>query len=152
MASVPGYMYAQKGQELFVNLYAAGTADVTLQDGLKIKITQDTRYPWDGVVRLKVNVVRHNARPTMPGDETLRQNTARFAMNLRVPGWARNEVVPGDLYRFLDPVKEAATVRINSQPYPTAEVLRMAHPLPGPGSVSDRLLPSGLQLEGRRCR
>jgi DUF1680 family protein len=124
MASVPGYMYAQKDQDLFVNLYAAGTADVTLKDGLKIKLTQDTRYPWDGVVRLKVNVVRSNAPPT--GNDTLRANTASFAMNLRVPGWARNEVVPGDLYRFLDPIKETATVKINSQPFPTAEVFRMA--------------------------
>ena len=101
MASVPGYMYAQKDQDLFVNLYAAGTAEVTLKDGLKIKITQETLYPWDGKVRLTVNALRDNAR---------------FALNLRVPGWARNEVVPGDLYRFLDTVKETATVSVNGRP------------------------------------
>ena len=28
MASVPGYVYAKQGQTIFVNLYAAGTADI----------------------------------------------------------------------------------------------------------------------------
>jgi len=26
-----------------------------------------------------------------------------FTLNIRIPGWARGEVVPGDLYRFADP-------------------------------------------------
>ncbi len=27
---------------------------------------------------------------------------ASFTINVRIPGWARNEAVPSDLYRFLD--------------------------------------------------
>jgi DUF1680 family protein len=99
MASLPGYVYAKQGQTIFVNLYAAGTADVALGDGAPVKITQATKYPWDGAVKLTVT-------PAKPGS---------FTINLRVPGWARNEAAPGDLYRFLDPVTAKATVRVNGR-------------------------------------
>src|SRR5258708_24986313 len=58
MASVPGYVYAKRDDTstgsapaLYVNLYAAGTADVDLAGG-KLKIAQQTRFPWDGAVHM----------------------------------------------------------------------------------------------------
>jgi DUF1680 family protein len=71
MPSVPGYVYAQSGRDIFVNLYAASTAKLTLGD-TPVTFTQATRYPWDGQVRLGVEL----ARP-----ET-------FAVCLRIPQWA----------------------------------------------------------------
>jgi DUF1680 family protein len=97
LASVPGYVYALQGDTIFVNLFAKGTADVTLQDGRKVTLSQDTRYPWDGAVRLTV-------APERPGS---------FALKVRIPGWARNEVVPSDLYRFADANAEPAGIRVN---------------------------------------
>lgn len=37
-------------------------------------------------------------------------------MKLRVPGWMRNEVVPGDLYTYTDGKQPGYTVKLNSQP------------------------------------
>ena len=99
MASVPGYVYAKQGQTIFVNLFAGGSADVTLDDGKKVTLTQVTRYPWDGAVKLTVSPAARGA----------------FTINVRVPGWARNEPVPGDLYRYLDPAGPAPTVAVNGQ-------------------------------------
>jgi DUF1680 family protein len=99
LASVPGYVYAQRGDTVFVNLYAAGTADIEVDAGRRVKLTQDTRYPWDGVVKISVT-------PDQP---------RRFAMKLRIPGWARNEVVPSDLYRFADTATEPVTLAVNGQ-------------------------------------
>jgi uncharacterized protein len=77
--SLPGYVYAVTGgkqsgksEAVFVNLYVAGTADVPLS-GNKVKLTQETRYPWDGAVRLTVS-------PEKAGP---------FAVCLRIPGWCR---------------------------------------------------------------
>jgi DUF1680 family protein len=99
LASVPGYMYARQGQTIFVNLYAGGAADVTLDDGLKVKLTQTTRYPWDGDVRMTVAPDRQSA----------------FTINVRIPGWARNEPVPGDLYRFTDKPPAPVTLKVNGE-------------------------------------
>ena len=83
LASVPGYVYAQQGETIFVNLYAAGRAEIEL-GGRPVKIAQETRYPWDGDVTMTID----------PGP------ARQFAIKVRIPGWARNEPVPGDLYRF----------------------------------------------------
>jgi hypothetical protein len=101
MASVPGYIYAERGDVLFVNLYAGGTADVDLAGG-KVKVAQETRYPWDGAVHIALTPDRARA----------------FAVNVRIPGWARNEPVPGDLYRFLDKPPAPPTLKVNGQPVP----------------------------------
>jgi DUF1680 family protein len=98
LASVPGYVYAQQGDALFVNLFAGGSADVVL-GGRPVKVTQETRYPWDGAVRITVTPDR----------------AREFTVNVRVPGWARNESVPSDLYRFLDPSSEPVVLKIDGR-------------------------------------
>jgi DUF1680 family protein len=100
MASVPGYLYATSTGTLYVNLYAAGSADIDL-DG-PLKVTQATRYPWDGAVRITL-------APERPRS---------FTVNVRIPGWARDEPVPGDLYRFLDRSAPAPTIQVNGRGLP----------------------------------
>jgi hypothetical protein len=71
--------------------------------------------------------------------------TAQFVINVRIPGWARNEAVPGDLYRFQDKINEPATIKINGKPAPlklekgyaslnrnwkTGDVIELALPTP----------------------
>jgi DUF1680 family protein len=102
MASVPGYAYAQAGDTIYVNLFVSGTAAVALDDGRTVDLVQETRYPWDGAVRLTVN-------PRADGP---------FTIAVRLPGWARDEPVPGDLYCFLDPAGGPATVAVNGTPVP----------------------------------
>jgi DUF1680 family protein len=99
MASVPGYLYAVTGDTLYVNLFAAGNADITLGTGRKLKLVQETRYPWDGAVRMTL----------MPA------NGGQFALKVRIPGWARNEPVPTDLYRFMDKVTTTAGIKVNGR-------------------------------------
>jgi DUF1680 family protein len=100
LASVPGYVYAQAGDRIYVNLFVASTGEVKLDGGRAVTLTQETRYPWDGTVRVTV-------APNAP---------ARFALHIRVPGWARNEPVPSDLYRFTDTSSEPVTLRVNGVP------------------------------------
>jgi DUF1680 family protein len=104
MASVPGYVYAQQGDVLYVNLYAGGSADVKMDDGRTVKITQETRYPWDGAVKMTLD-------PDKPGE---------FTVNVRIPGWARNQAVPGDLYNFMDKANQPVTIKVNGANVPVA--------------------------------
>ncbi|MGH7942255.1 MAG: glycoside hydrolase family 127 protein [Limisphaerales bacterium] len=99
LPSLPGYFYAARGDTVFVNLFAGGTADIKLDDGRNIALTQVTRYPWDGNVKIIV----------------ASENKSRFTLAVRIPGWARNEPVPGDLYRFADTNPEPVTLAINGK-------------------------------------
>jgi len=114
LPSVPGYVYAQQGKTIYVNLYAGGTADIKLDDGRTIKLTQETLYPWDGAVKITVASILRSSTAT----EGRPDKKSRFAIKVRIPGWARNEPVPGDLYTFLDAVKEPVTLKVNGQNVP----------------------------------
>jgi DUF1680 family protein len=102
LASVPGYVYATRGDTIYVNLFAGGTADIETSAGRNVRVVQDTRYPWDGAVRITVT------------PEAARQ----FTIQVRIPGWARNEPVPTDLYRFQDGPVAPATIRVNGRAVP----------------------------------
>jgi DUF1680 family protein len=102
LPSVPGYVYAQRGDRLYVNLFVASSADIELDNGRSVKMTQETRYPWEGSVKMTVN-------PDQAG---------KLAINVRIPGWARNEPVPSDLYKFADTVSDLAVVKVNGKTVP----------------------------------
>lgn len=94
--SLPGYVYAVKDNCLYVNLFAAGTATMQV-GGKEVAVEQETRYPWDGDIAIRVT-----------------KNKGRdFAMMVRIPGWGRGEVVPGNLYSFADDVKTGYRVTVN---------------------------------------
>jgi hypothetical protein len=76
----------------------AGKVQVQLAEA-KVTLDVATRYPWDGAVALTTTL----------------DQPARFRLRLRVPGWARGEVVPSDLYRFVDAVSAAPTLKINGE-------------------------------------
>jgi uncharacterized protein len=104
LASVPGYVYAKSGSTIYVNLFAEGTADVRLDGGRAVTLRQQTRYPWDGHVLMTVT-------PDRPAD---------FTIDVRIPGWARNQPVPSDLYRFLDAVADPVVLKVNGASVPIA--------------------------------
>jgi DUF1680 family protein len=77
IAESANYAYAKSGDILWVNLYGGSVLDTTIGDGRKIRLTQETDYPWNGRVRITIN--QCDDRP--------------FALKLRIPGWARSAAV-----------------------------------------------------------
>src|SRR5215469_9574526 len=73
-ASLPGYFYSTSKDGLYVHLYDTAVLDWHLQDGTGLKVTQKTKYPWDGTVSISV-------APAKPTD---------FTFYLRVPGWSNS--------------------------------------------------------------
>ncbi len=99
MASVPGYVYAQNANDLYVNLFMTSTSAVQLPTG-KVSLAQQTNYPWDGQLDLAVNPAK-------------RQD---FTLRVRIPGWAQQQPTPGGLYRFVDDTPQPIALRLNGQP------------------------------------
>lgn len=73
IAEAHNYVYALSADAVWVHLYAASTLDTALPDGARIRVRQETDYPWSGAVRFTID-----AAP----DRDL-------ALKLRVPGWLR---------------------------------------------------------------
>lgn len=101
--SVPGFVYARKDKNIYVNLFIAGRAEIETADN-KVTLTQDTRYPWKGEVRITVQPEREDT----------------FAILVRVPGWAQNQPVPGNLYAFAKKMSDQVSLKINGERTPLA--------------------------------
>lgn len=102
--SIAGYIAATRDNDLFINLYVPGSARCDV-GGTPVTVTQSTRYPWDGRVTLTVARIGTNAAPA----------TKDFTLRVRVPGWARNQPVPSDLYRYDDNLHPKTTIAINGK-------------------------------------
>jgi uncharacterized protein len=96
--SVPGYFYAKKDDDIYINLFAAGTAEVDIKS-TKVLLKQETNYPWDGQVNVFINP----------------NSSSSFTVKVRIPGWALEKPVPSDLYRFADERKELPEIYVNGK-------------------------------------
>ena len=50
--SLPGYVYAVKDRNLYVNLFLANSATMKV-GGKEVKLSQETQYPWNGDIALR---------------------------------------------------------------------------------------------------
>lgn len=94
--SLPGYVYAVKGKDVYVNLFMSNTSNLKVE-GKAVSLEQATHYPWNGDVTIGVN----------------KNNAGQFTMKIRIPGWVRNQVVPCDLYTYSDGKRLSYTVKVN---------------------------------------
>lgn len=94
--SVPGYIYAVQGQNVFVNLFMSNTSDLKVK-GKNVKLTQTTEYTWEGNIKIEVAPAGRQ----------------QFTMKVRIPGWVRNEVVPSDLYHYTDNKELSYRIKVN---------------------------------------
>jgi len=101
LAHLPGFVYARRGDELFVNLFVGSEAEVELDAG-KVRVTQETRYPWDGRILVTLSP----------------ETSAPLSVHLRIPGWALGRPVPSDLYRFADTGQDSVDLKLNGESVP----------------------------------
>ena len=99
MASVPGYVYAHRKDKIYINLFVTNEATIELEKG-NVNIRQQTNYPWEGTVQITIDPEKQRKK---------------FSLFIRIPGWAQNQPVPSDLYRFLENNNENATLKVNNE-------------------------------------
>lgn len=96
--SIAGFVYGTSDDTIYVNLYVGGQTSVRVA-GQKTTLRQETRYPWDGKVRLAVDV----------------PNPSTFALRLRIPGWVKGRPVPSRLYRYANASDRDYTISLNGK-------------------------------------
>lgn len=95
--SLPGYVYAVKDNDVYVNLFMGNRSQLQV-NGKPVVLSQETAYPFSGDVKL-----------------TVEQADQSFTLNVRIPGWVRNEVMPSDLYSFADKAQSNYSVKVNGE-------------------------------------
>ena len=102
LPEIAGCIYAAKGNAIYTNLFIGSEVKVKLPEG-EVRLEQTTGYPYSGHIQLIVNPERKTA----------------FSMHVRIPGWARGEVVPSELYRYADRAAASHELRVNGETVPS---------------------------------
>ncbi|MBN8665912.1 MAG: glycoside hydrolase family 127 protein [Chitinophagales bacterium] len=101
LPSMPGYVYAQNENDLYINLYVGSSSTIKLPV-TGVNIIQETNYPWEGKNNITINPDKNSA----------------FTVKIRIPGWAVDQPIPGDLYQTDNQTKKPVSIRVNGQSIP----------------------------------
>ncbi|MBN1670179.1 MAG: glycoside hydrolase family 127 protein [Kiritimatiellae bacterium] len=113
IAELHGYVYTRSDAGLWVHQYGGSLFDGTLADGARLRLRQDTAYPWDGEITFTVE--HAPARKT--------------GLHLRIPGWAerpRIEINGRRRRTALQPGSYAAVRQV----WRAGDVIRLSLPMP----------------------
>jgi len=97
--SIPGYIYAEKGNSVYINLFISGTGNLVVNNN-PVKITQQNNYPWDGALAFTIDP----------------KSAMNMDLRIRIPGWARNEAIPSDLYSYEKTSAQKTEIKVNGMP------------------------------------
>ena len=98
MPSIPGYIYAQKKDSIYANLFISGIASLQINDQ-KIELKQENNYPWDGNLKFTITT----------------EQPINFNMLIRIPGWAQNIAIPNNLYHFTNQSTSKVLISVNGK-------------------------------------
>jgi len=101
LPEIGSVIYGKTDHAIYINQFIGSEAIVDLADQ-EITLIQETAYPWDGGISLKVD-------PETPLD---------FKLFVRIPGWAQGELLPGDLYHYAEDdssPEEEVILRVNGR-------------------------------------
>ena len=97
LAAMPGFVYAQdKKDAIYVNLYLSSEAAFTV-DGKELTLAVESDMPWGGKSRIGVSA----------------KQEVRGTIKVRIPGWARNQPVPGTLYTYANRLDKQSRILVN---------------------------------------
>jgi DUF1680 family protein len=96
---ISGMMYAANENTIYCTLYGGNSTSIKLNTGV-VDVKQETAYPFYGNVKLTL----------LP--EISNQN---FSLKLRIPTWAMQQFVPGDLYNYTDSNLPPITILVNNK-------------------------------------
>lgn len=98
LPSVPGYIYAQKNGDLYVNLFISSTTKLNVE-GDSVELKQQSALPWGGDVKLELDP----------------QKPASFTVRVRIPSWIKDKPVATDLYHYVDGKNRQPVIRVNGE-------------------------------------
>jgi DUF1680 family protein len=77
IAEVSNYMYSVSEEGLYIDMYGGNILTTKLPNGAALKLEQQTNYPWDGHITIKL------------------LEAPAMAVFLRIPGWCKHATING---------------------------------------------------------
>ncbi len=96
--SMPNYIYAQKQDNFYVNLFVPSSTSFETKNG-RLELSQSGNMPWDGNITISVQP----------------EKALKSKLFIRIPGWASDHPVPGDLYQFKENTSSKPIIKINQE-------------------------------------
>jgi len=112
--SIPVVSLSNPSDEgVWVNLYGSNVLDTKFPDGSRIKLIQETDYPWDGTIR----IILEDAPPR------------EFSVFLRIPGWANGSIVKVNDKLAGDNLKTEQYFEVKRK-WSAGDVIKLVLPMP----------------------
>ncbi len=90
-------IYGYTNEAVYVSQFIASKTTIGLTE-TKVALNMEANYPWEGEIKIHVDP----------------ETTATFKLNIRIPGWAKGNLLPGDLYSFMNEGSDI-TIAINGK-------------------------------------
>ncbi|CAD0000699.1 aceric acid hydrolase [Flavobacterium salmonis] len=113
IAEVSNYAYNFSKEGLYVNLYGSNNLNSTTLAGEKIEIEQQTNYPWDGKVTLKI----------------VKAPKEVYTFLLRIPGWSQGTTIAVNGKNISDAIASGFYQKI-AQKWKKGDVIELNIPMP----------------------
>ncbi|MDA6068281.1 glycoside hydrolase family 127 protein [Flavobacterium sp. AC] len=113
IAEVGNYAYNLSKEGLIVNLYGSNTLNTKTLSGESLEIEQQTNYPWDGKITLKI--------VKAPKD--------KYTFFLRIPGWSSGAEVAVNNSKIQDKIISGTYFKVN-QKWKKGDVIELNLPMP----------------------
>jgi len=113
VAEVGNYAYNLSKEGLYVNLYGSNQLKTKSLNGEEIEIEQQTNYPWDGKITLKIIKAPKDLQNFF----------------LRIPGWSQNASVAVNNAKINDQITSGTYLKLN-QKWKKGDVIELNLPMP----------------------
>ena len=104
IASLGNYIYAQSNDGIWINLFVGSNTSIAMPKG-NVDLKMETNYPLDGSVKISLNTAKK----------------IKYAMHIRIPGYANGIAAPGGLYHFADNNASKIIIKVNGAVTPYTE-------------------------------
>ncbi len=94
LPEISSTIYGKRDSEIFINQFIGNEAEIEIRDQ-PISLKMETDYPWDGKISIEVYPLE----------------SVDLNLNIRIPGWARGELLPGNLYQYVN--EEASSKEVS---------------------------------------
>ena len=113
IAEISNYAYNLSKEGVYVNLYGSNHLNTVLLNGEKLELEQQTNYPWDGKITLKI----------------VKSPKDIYAFFLRIPGWSQGTTISINGKNIDDAIVSGSYQKI-AQKWKKGDVIELNIPMP----------------------